>query len=206
MKGAVVVVFLVVVVSAAAAAASSEPQCKAEPGLWNNLVSNLNEMFWAPFLARYSVVRYALEEHPLHGALTEGIGGRGWSSSSCDAMELISFAAVVCVQQAAWGLGRWPCAALAGPKLSAALATLDECPQQTLESDAALVRGLNRTLQRRQHCYYATAALRCSLLQLYWVLPYGLAALVLALPALLIACGGLGVAWCCSAGRSDGNE
>lgn len=177
-----------------------EPECAAG-GYWDNVVANLNEMFWTPFLERYGVVRYAQREYLIHQGLTDGLEHKPLPKS-CEIMGVTAFLDVICVQQAARGWGRWPCRILASQAVQVAMATLDECPLQTMENDP-LVPALNRTLQRRQHCYYATMALRCSYLQLYWVIPYTLAALVFAVPVLLALCGGFGVAACCSLRKRD---
>jgi len=192
---------LCVLVFAATSAAmpEPEPECDASSGLWNNLVTNLDNMFWQPFMDEYRYVRYATQERPLHYALTRGIDTNAKpGQESCEATGVSSYASVVCVQLAARLGLHWPCSWLASEPLARALATLDECPLQTLENDKKVMKSLNQTLQRRQHCFYATRVLRCSYLQLYWVLPMSLAVGAVALPAALALVVFLCLSWCCS--------
>lgn len=188
--------FLFVLVMVGRAAGAAEPECQG--GLWNNLVANLDDMFWEPFLADYSVIRYATQERPLRRHLTDAITNKP-VPRSCDDLGVSSFVSVLCVQLAARYRVQWPCSWFASQATQRALATLDECPQETLETEKTLLQGLNRTLQRHQHCAYATKVTRCSLLQLYWVIPTLLGVAAVAGPVLLTVLFAATLAWCCRA-------
>lgn len=162
-----------------------EPECNASGSggsLWSNLVGNLDQMFWTPFLKSYSVVRYATEERP--SSQLKGVIPR-----SCKEMGISHVLDVVCIQVAAQLGWLKPCSSWARPSLLTSMATLVECPRQTWANNEA-VKSLNYTLQRRQHCDYATRAMQCSFLHFHWVIPQLMATF------LVIALLG-GSAFCC---------
>lgn len=156
---------------AAAVAEEEEPKC--ETSYWSNLVGNLDQMFWTPFLNRYSLVRYATEERPLfpNTAKLQNV------PRSCTEMGISQLLDVMCIQLAAQLGWQKPCTLWARPALIASMSTLLECPRQTWASNEAVALSLNHTLQKRQHCMYATRAMQCSFLHFHWVIPQLMATL-----------------------------
>lgn len=163
-----------------------EPECNASGSLWSNLVGNLDQMFWTPFLKSYSVVRYATEERPLLQPHLKGPIPR-----SCREMGISHLLDVVCIQAAAQLGWLKPCSSWARPSLLTSMATLVECPRQTWANNEAVV-SLNHTLQRRQHCDYATRAMQCSFLHFHWVIPQLMATLLV-----IVLLGGSAFCCCC---------
>lgn len=161
--------------------------------LWNNLVGNLDQMFWTPFLDSYSAVRYATEERPLQPGTALLLQDK--VPRSCKDIGITRFMDVICVQLAALFGWQRPCSFWAHPALLTTTATLLECPKQTWASNEVVKKSLNHTLQKRQHCLYATRALQCSMLHLHWVVPQLMATVVVAF--LVAALFGSLACFCC---------
>lgn len=183
-------------------AALSEDECPANSQtLWSNLVGNLDQMFWTPFLQRYSIVRYASEERPLHPSTSQLPKDK--VPRSCREMGVIHLLDVVCIQLAAQFGWRRPCALWARPALTASMETLLECPRQTWADNEEVAKSLNRTLQTRQHCMHATRAIQCSLLQFHWVVPWLMAVAVLVFLGIALCGSTVFCVGCCCAKRDD---
>lgn len=173
------------------AQASEDGECDAtKGGLWSNFVTNLDQLFWTPLLQRYSVVRYATEERPL----LPSTSGLQKTPKSCREMGISRLLDVLCIQVTAQLGWKRPCTMWARPALVRSMDTLLECPRQTWADNKEVFGALNHTLQRRQHCEYATRAMQCSLLHFHWVVPQVVATLVV---AVLVAAVLLGCCCCC---------
>jgi hypothetical protein len=152
--------------------------------IWSNIVGNLDQMFWTPFLQRYSVVQYATEARNLLPQTQSIMPDK--VPRSCKQIGVHHFLDVICIQVA--GRFGWmhPCLLWARPELATSMATLIECPRRAWASEEEIAKSLNRTLQTRQHCSYATRALQCSMLQFHWVIPQMMASLLVALLSAIV--------------------
>jgi hypothetical protein len=191
-------VLLLLLLVLSVAAASEEPTCDSKSGgLWSNLVGNLDELFWTPFLKRYSLVRYATEEQ-------NGVTPALTVPRSCHEMGISHMVDVFCIQLSAQFGWLSPCSTWARPALLTSMKTLLQCPRQTWASNEALARKVNQTLQRHQNCGYATRATQCSFLHFHWVIPQAMGtAVVISLVTLLI---GSLLACCCCCFSSSKTE
>lgn len=206
MKRVLLLLLVLSVTAAAAAAVDEDPTCDSKAGgLWSNLVGNLDELFWTPFLRRYSLVRYATEEqqhhHHHHGMVTPALT----VPRSCREMGISYMVDVFCIQLSAqFGLSS-PCSTWARPALLTSMKTLLQCPRQAWASNEVLARTVNQTLQRQQNCAYATRAMQCSFLHFHWVIPQAMGtAVVISLVTLLI--GSLLACCCCCCFSSSKTE
>jgi hypothetical protein len=182
---------LLLLLSFSLGAEGEEETCDAtKGGLWSNFVGNLDQLFWTPFLQRFSAVRYTMKEHPLLPSTST----LQKTPKSCREMGISRLLDVLCIQATAQLGWKRPCTMWARPALVRSMDTLLECPQQTWANNEAVFTTLNHTLQRRQHCEYATRAMQCSLLHFHWVVPQVMATLAV---AVVVAAVLLGCCCCC---------
>jgi hypothetical protein len=177
-KMRVVVIFcLLALMASLTTATDEEAVCANAPGIWDNFFTNLDQLFWRPWLDHYRVVRYATSVHHHHHW-----DETAWLSRSCGELGLSRWSSVALIHEVAWldRLPQWISAAGHANQdtVVAALDALRSCPQTTWADNKAVAISLNVTLQRQSRCAYATKALRCAFGNLYWVLSYGLVLLL----------------------------
>lgn len=203
--------FLLVAASSALDTRDEEAICANAPGIWDNFFTNLDQMFWRPWLDHYRVVRYAHRRPSSLPPLTWD--ETPWLSRSCAELGLSRWSSVALIHEVAWldRIPRWVSEGLVGTQGSvpAALDALRACSQTVWADNKAVVTSLNATHQRESRCAYATKALRCAFGNLYWVLSYGVV-LLLALimgASFLFWSTFLCCCWCWrSAGDTDTDE
>lgn len=180
-----------------------EAQCANAPGLWDNFFTNLDRMFWRPWLDKYRVVRYATPETshripPQRWSWEEG----PWLNRTCSQLGLTGFWPVLLMHETAWAWAppAWVVDALVGSEgpVPAALRAIQACPRTAWAANTTLMTSLNTTLQRQGRCAYATKAMRCAFGNLYWIFSYGvLLLLILGVSAVFVFFGTfLCCCWC----------
>lgn len=158
-----------------------EAQCANAPGLWDNFFTNLDNMFWSPWLDKYRVVRYATPETARRHHRLSWDENR-WLNRTCADLGLTRFWPVVLMHETAWAWAppQWVVETLVGQEgpVPAALQAIRACSNTAWATNTSLMSSLNATLQRDGRCAYATKALRCAFGNLYWVLSYALVAVI----------------------------
>lgn len=153
--------------------AQPEEEATCSGSIWDDFFTNLDNMFWRPWLDKYRVIRYTTRAPRGQISWTE----EAWLSRSCSELGLSRFSSVALIHEAAWlnRLPHWISERLVGTtgSVPAALQAIRMCSTTAWASNTELRDTMNMTMQSSARCAYATKSLRCAFGNLYWVLSYG---------------------------------